>query len=134
MQNCVIFNDKVFDNIAGRDVREDKLLKVEHGKPMIFGSEKNKGLVLKDFDLQVVTIGENGITEKDILVHDRYTDNIMLHTMLAKLVYPTVIGVIRSVKSATYDDLMEEQIEQVKAKSPIKCMDDLLNSGDTWEI
>ena len=134
LQNCVIFNDKIFEKITGKDVRDDKLVILEHGKPMIFGKEHNKGLVLKNFDLTVVTIGENGVTEDDILVHDRYTDNIMLHTMLAKMVYPTAIGVIRSVKYPTYDDLMEEQIQDVKSKSSIKCMDDLLNSGDTWEI
>lgn len=134
LQNCVIFNDKIFEKITGKDVRDDKLLILEHGKPMIFGKERNKGLVLKNFDLTVVTIGENGVSEDDILVHDRYTDNIMLHTMLAKLVYPTAIGVIRSVKYPTYDDLMEEQIQDVRSKNSIKCMDDLLNSGDTWEI
>lgn len=134
LQNCVIFNDKAFEDVVGKDVRDDKLLYLEHGKPMIFGKEKNKGLLLNNFDLQVVTIGENGVTEDDILVHDRYTDNIMLHTMLAKMVYPKAVGIIRSVKAPTYDDLMEEQIQDVKRKSKIKCMDDLFNSGDTWEI
>ena len=68
--NCVIFNDGAHGYLAEKETRTDRLIMLEHGKPMIFGKENNKGLVLNGFDLKVVTIGENGITEKDILIHD----------------------------------------------------------------
>ena len=70
MQNCVIFNDKVFSDYTAKENRLDNIITIEHGKPMIFGAENNKGLVLNGFKLEVVTIGENGVSEDDILVHD----------------------------------------------------------------
>lgn len=134
LQNCIIFNDKAFDAVGGKDVRDEIQLILEDGKPMIFGKDRNKGVRLNGRSLEVVTIGENGITENDILVHDQHNEDPGIHLMLAKSQYPIVLGVIRSAAAPTYDDLMEEQINAVKAQSPIKCMDDLLNSGETWEI
>lgn len=134
LQNCIIFNDKAFDSVGGKDVRDEIQLILEDGKPMIFGKDRNKGIRLNGRSLEVVNIGENGITEKDILVHDQHNEDPGIHLMLAKSQYPIVLGVIRSAAASTYDDLMEEQIKNVKAQSPIKCMDDLLNSGETWEI
>ncbi len=134
MQNCIIFNDKAHEGIVSKDIRDDMQLHLKHGERMIFGKEKNKGLRLNGTSLEAVTIGENGITENDILVHDQHQHDPGIHLMLAKLQHPVAMGVIRSAAYPTYDDLMEEQISQVKASSPIKCMDDLLNSGDTWEI
>lgn len=134
LQNCVIFNDKAFDGVGGKEVRDEIQLVLEDGKPMIFGKDNNKGLRLKGTSLEVVTIGEDGVTEKDILVHDQHNQDPGIHLMLAKLRYPVVFGVIRSAAAPTYDDLMEEQIKAVKAQNPIKCMDDLLHSGETWEI
>ena len=70
LQNCVIFNDGCFTQFTDKKVREDMQMFLEHGKPMIFGKERDKGLVLNGLKLEVVTIGENGVTESDILVHD----------------------------------------------------------------
>jgi 2-oxoglutarate ferredoxin oxidoreductase subunit beta len=87
--------------------------------------------------LEVVTIGENGITEEDLLIHDMYSQDPGIHLMLAKMqppYYPIALGVIRAAMFPTYDDLMEEQIDNAKKTSKITCVDDLLNSGDTWEI
>ena len=97
---------------------------------MIFGKEKNKGLRLKGFELEIVTIGENGVTEADILVHDAKT----LHFMLVRMEYPIVAGVIRSVDSEPYEKRLEKQVLEVERKSQFKTIDDLLLSGETWEI
>ncbi len=137
LQNCVIFNHGFYNHIVGKDVRDDNQIWLEHGKPMIFGKEKNKGLVIDGLKLKVVTIGEDGITEADILVHDEKEENPTLHMALINMQhpnFPTAFGVIRAVKKDTYDSLLEKQIEEVKAKSNILCMDDLLNSGETWTI
>ena len=134
LQNCVIFNDKVFAKYTAKENKEDALLYVEHGKPMIFGKDKNKGLKLNGFDLEVVTIGENGVTEDDILVHDAKMVNPALHFMLVRLEYPMVIGVIRSIDTDPYEKKLEKQVQEVEAKSPFKTIDDLLLSGETWEI
>lgn len=134
LQNCVIFNDKIHESIVGKDVRDDNVVMLEHGKPMIFGKERNKGLVLDGADLKVVTIGENGITEKDILVHDMTTKNPSIHYLLAKMTYPLAIGVIRCVDDATYETKLQEQVDNAVANTKIKTVDQLLHSGQIFEI
>jgi len=137
LQNCVIFNNGAHQKITDKEERENNQLWLEHGKPMIFGKDRNKGLVLDGLKLKVVTIGENGITEKDILVHDMYEEDLTLHSMLVNLnlpEYPVVFGIVRAVKAATYNDLLYEQIAEVQSKSSIKGMDDVFNSGSTWEV
>lgn len=139
LQNCVIFNDKTHALFAGdRATRAENTITLKHGEKMLFGSQKNKGLMLDGMKLKVVTVGENGITEDDILTHDAHEKDTTLHVMLAAMKYPdypVALGVIRSVEDdAVYDKKVAEQVEQVKADSKIKCMDDLLQSGATWEI
>ena len=111
---------------------------LEHGKPMIFGKNKDKGLRFSSTgELEVVEIGKNGVTEKDILVHDARNPNPFLHWMLVNMKapeFPVALGVIREVEAHTYDEALDEQIEEVKRISKIHCMEDLLNSGDTWEV
>ncbi|OJV20432.1 MAG: 2-oxoacid:ferredoxin oxidoreductase subunit beta [Bacteroidetes bacterium 41-46] len=135
--NCVIFNDKTHWNLIDREHRSDRTIVLKHGEPMIFGKDRDKGLVLDGIKLKVVKIGENGITEKDILVHDAHEENPGLHSMLIDMQYPdypVALGVIRAVKDTTYDDNVRDQIVEVRSKSPIQCMDDLLVSGATWEV
>lgn len=137
LQNCVIFNNGAHQKITDKEERENNQLWLEHGKPMIFGKDRNKGLVLDGLKLKVVTIGENGITEKDILVHDMYEEDLTLHSMLVNLNlpdFPVVFGIVRAVKAATYNDLLYEQTAEVQSKSSIKGMDDVFNSGSTWEV
>lgn len=137
LDNCVIFNDKAHAAITGKDVRDDHQLILEHGQPMIFGKERNKGIRLNKGKLEVVEIGKDGITEKNILVHDAYAQDPGIHLMLAKMQlpkFPVAMGVIRDTPSDTFNQLLEDQIETAQKASNIKCMDDLLNSGDTWEI
>ncbi|MGD0709560.1 MAG: 2-oxoacid:ferredoxin oxidoreductase subunit beta [Bacteroidales bacterium] len=137
LQNCVIYADGAYASITAKDVRDDRQLILKNGEPMIFGKNKNKGIHLQGTHLEVVEIGKNGITENDILVHDQYDQDPGIHLMLAKMappMYPIALGVIRSAMFPTYDDMVEEQITKAKATSSIKCVDDLLNSGDIWEI
>lgn len=137
LQNCVIFNNGTHKDVTDKEVRDDNQLWVEHGKPMIFGKNKDKGLVLRGKHFEVVKIGENGITEKDIFVHDETTEDTGVHIMLAQLrppEFPMVFGVIRAVKKPTYDQMFFAQQEEQMKVSPIKCVDDLLNSGETWEV
>jgi len=134
MQNCPIFNDGAYDEYTHKDVREDKQLFVEHGKPMIFGKEKNKGLKLNGLKLEVVTIGENGIKEEDILVHNAQEKDPTLHQMLVRLKYPLVTGIIRSFEEPTFEDREIEQTIKVKANSKFRNVDDLFFSGDIYQV
>ena len=134
LQNCPIFNDGAFAQYTDKNVREDKQLFVEHGKPMIFGKERDKGLVLNGLKLEVVTIGENGITEDDLLVHDAHSEDPTLHQMLVRSKYPMVTGIIRSFADVTFEEREAEITQQVKADSKFAKIDDLLFSGETYEV
>jgi 2-oxoglutarate ferredoxin oxidoreductase subunit beta len=87
-QNCNIFNDGAFDYFTERSVRQDKVLYLEDGKPMIFGKDRNKGIRMKGAHPEVVTIGENGITEADILVHNINLQDPSVAFMLARMEQP----------------------------------------------
>jgi 2-oxoglutarate ferredoxin oxidoreductase subunit beta len=137
LQNCVIFNDGVHDDITAKEVRDDRTIILKNGQPMIFGAEKNKGLILEGLKLKVVKLGEKGIIEKNILVHDAFEPNPGIQYMLANMKYPeypVALGVIRSVPGPTYDRSVEEQINEIQKTSEIKCMNDLLMSGSTWTV
>jgi len=137
LQNCVIFNNKTFADITARETRSENQIHLKHDQPMLFGKELNKGIILKGTKLEVVKIGENGIKEKDILVHDKYQWESGIQMLLATMAppkYPIALGVIRSITDFTYDDKMENIIKQEKENNPIKKMDDLLHSGKTWDI
>ena len=135
--NCVIYNDGAHSWVASREERADRTIVLKHGEPMLFGKENSKGLVLDGFDLKVVTLGENGITEKDILVHNAKTQNPAIHLLLATMSgpdMPIAMGVIRAVEEETYNDAVHNQIAEVQAKTDVKTFDDLVATYESWEM
>jgi len=134
LQNCVIFNDGCFTDVTDKEVKDDKQIYLEHGKPMIFGKNAEKGLVLRGLKLEVVTIGENGITEKDILVHDAKEKDPTLHQMLIRLAYPIATGIVRAFDDVTLEEREDELTKKIKAGSKYKKTDDLFFSGETYEV
>jgi len=137
LQNCVIFNDGVHDLISSKETRDDNQLFLEHGKPMLYGKLKNKGIRLNGLKLEAVVIGENGITEKDILVHNAKDPDPALHFLLVRMSLPELpvaMGVIRNVETNTYDSLMQDQLNLAKSKNKYKNLNEFFHSGDVWEI
>lgn len=138
LQNCVIYNDQTFGDITDRDHRDDRIIMLKHGEPMIFGKNHDKGLAMKDNQVAVVQLGENGASVDDLLVHDAHTEFAGIHLLLANMDYPdypVALGVIRSCESAkSYDVKMEEQIDVIREKSKINNIYDLMHSGSTWEV
>ena len=137
--NCVIFNDKTHANFAAdKATRAENTITLRHGEKMLFGKAMNKGLVFENMRLKVVTVGEDGYTMDDVLTHDAHCQDTTLHNMLAAMKwpeYPVAVGIIREVEDENvYDQRVEQQLADVKASSKIQCMDDLLRSGETWEI
>ena len=135
--NCVIFNDGAHGWLAEKENRADRTITLEHGKRMIFGKEGNKGLVLDGLNLKVVSIGENGVTENDILVHDASTEDTTLHLKLAMMEgpeMPIAMGIIRDVTEESYDAAVEAQIAEVQANSKVKTFDDLIATCEQWEM
>jgi 2-oxoglutarate ferredoxin oxidoreductase subunit beta len=138
LQNCVIFNDKTFaDFAADKDAREENTIVLKHGERMIFGKNRDKGLIQIGNKLMVVRIGEGGVTEQDILIHNAHEPNPGVHMMLVNMdypKYPVALGVIRDVADLTYDDNVCEQVDNVKSNRTLGSVDELLRSGNTWEI
>jgi len=117
--------------------RAERIIVLEHGKPMIFGKNRDKGLVLDGFNLKVVTIGEGGMTESDVLVHNATCEDSTLHMKLAIMEgpdMPIAMGVIRAVEEETYNAAVEAQIAEVQAKSKVKTFDDLIDTCEQWDM
>src|SRR3954465_4362589 len=119
-QNCNIFNDAAFEYFADKAVRSDNMIYLEHGQPMVFGKNRDKGIRMNGARPEVVTIGENGVTVDDLLVHDIHQKDPSVAFMLARMEYPEFpqpVGIFRSVERPTYEDLMAEQISAAVNKS-----------------
>ena len=137
LQNCVIFNDKTHGEITNKATANDHQIHLEHGKPMLFGENLQKGLRLNGLKPEVVTIGENGISLDDILVHNAHEKDNTLHNLLIKMAlpeFPVALGIIRQVEAPTYSDFLNHQEILAREKSKVTTMDELLNSGATWEV
>lgn len=137
LQNCVIFNDKTHAYITDKEHRADRTVVLRHGEKMIFGNNRDKGLILNGLSLKVVTIGKDGFTEKDILTHDATNPDPGVHMMLASMdgpEFPVAMGVIRNVKDITYDDGVRDQVLEVMKTAKIHNVQELLYSGETWEV
>jgi 2-oxoglutarate ferredoxin oxidoreductase subunit beta len=134
--NCVIFNDSIHKSITEKAFRADKTVFLRHGEKMLFGQEQEKGLVLDGLKLKAVTIGQDGYTLDDILVHDAHEKDVTLHMMLALMKddLPVATGVIRDVEAPVYDASVAQQISDVQARKPVRKLHDLLMSGEIWEI
>lgn len=135
-QNCNIFNDGAFKNFAERDVREERMLVLEHGKPLIYGKNRDKGLRLKGTKLEVVQLG-NGITEADLLVHNEHDSDSILAYLISGMSYPEYpvpMGVFRQILKPTYDSLLAGQVQASQDRLGKGDLEKLLNSGDTWTV
>ena len=139
LQNCNIFNDGAWFDLTEKEARSEHVVQLEHGKPLIYGKNRDKGIRLNGMELEVVHLGNgNGLTEKDVLVHDEHHPNpayaFLLAQMEEKPGFPTPIGVLRSWDRDRYEDVMSKQIQDVIAKRGPGDLAKLLDSGDTWEV
>jgi 2-oxoglutarate/2-oxoacid ferredoxin oxidoreductase subunit beta len=133
-QKCVIFNADAWDGLDDRRLRDDNILYLEHGKPMVFGKDLDKGIRLNGFKPEIVHLG-NGITEADLIVHDETSMELAyILSNMEQPDYPAPLGVIRRVEKLTYTDGLMAQIEQAKAKSGVGDLKKLFHSVDTWTV
>ena len=135
-QNCVIFNDDAFKYASDKSVRADNTILLQHGKPVVFGKNRDRGIRLNGLELEVVRLGD-GVTEKDLVVHDESTENPTLANLLARMVYPDMpecLGVLRAVERPTFDEQLRQQNEKaVKAKGRGR-LEGLFTSDDMWTV
>ncbi|MCC6419266.1 MAG: 2-oxoacid:ferredoxin oxidoreductase subunit beta [Gemmataceae bacterium] len=132
-QNCNIFNDGAYAAFADKEVRQERMVYLEDGKPLRFGKEMEHGIRLNGFRPEVVIDAGSGA---DLLVHDAKTPDPTLANILVRMDYPDFpvpVGVFRSVDAPTFEDLLQEQVDQARAKDPGD-FEELLRSGETWEV
>ena len=134
-QNCNIFNDGAFSNQTDREKKADTVLILENDEPMLFGSDKNKGIRLDGNKPKVIEIGDKWSID-DVLVHDEsdYVIASLLSNMTYQSEFPDPIGVLYAVESDTYEDTMVAQLNQAVKKKSNGTVQDLLNTGDTWVV
>jgi 2-oxoglutarate ferredoxin oxidoreductase subunit beta len=137
LQNCIVYNDGVYSSFTDKDKVADGQIICEHGKPLLFGKEKEKGLRMKEgkMELEIVTLGEGGVTEDDILLHDE--TNRPLALMLAGMqppLFPVAMGVIFRDPAPAYEVAVHEQIAEMTEKSPAVPLNELLHRGKTWTV
>ncbi len=134
-QNCNVFNDGAFEYATGRDTKSDTTIELEHGKPLIFGKNRDKGIRLNGIQPEVVELGK-GISEDDLLFHDEKAPEATLAYLLSRMTqpeFPEPIGVFRAVDAPRYEERLNEQIAaaQKRSKGDLKT---LFNSGETWTV
>lgn len=138
LQNCVIFNDNIHSAVASRQEREENTILLKHGEKMLFGKDNSRGIVRDEWSLKAITIGQDGYTLEDVLVHDAHREDAHLHLCLGLMApannLPIALGVIRDVQAPVYEEELEMQIEQEKAKSPNMKLVDFLNTKNSWEM
>ena len=132
LQNCNIFNDGAWGRLTNKETKADSVIALEHGKPLLFGKNRDKGIKLgPDGRLQIVALG-NGVSEADILVHDER--NRPLAYMLAHLESPTPIGVFHVEERAVYEEAMAAQLAAARQKQGEGDVNSLLRRGETWTV
>ena len=135
-QNCKIFNDGVFEYATDKSTKADNTLFLEHGKPLLFGKDRTRGIRLHGLDPEIVALG-NGITVDDLLIHDEKAEEPSLAYLLSRMVYPRFpecIGVFRCVERPTYDDAVNKQVEDLQRGKGRGKLEDLYASDDTWVV
>jgi len=137
-QNCIVYNDGAYADFTERDVAADTQLHLEHGKPMIFGKEKERGIRIKPgtLDLEVVRLGEGGVSEADLLVHDE--TNRTMAFLLAQMEppgFPMALGVLYCNPAPAYEMQVIAQIEEArKRQGSAADINALLRRGSTWKV
>lgn len=135
-QNCVIFNNKTFDSVTSRDVKDDQVLLLEEGKPLIFGSDRKRGIRLNGLDPEIVDLGED-VSEEDLLVHQPKSPNSAYANLLAQMTYPTFptpVGILRQLEGReTYEDALIQQVDQAQSQGAGN-LQELLTGKNSWVV
>ncbi len=137
LQNCVIFNNGIHNHITDREFRAERTIHLRDGEKMLFGKDMERGLVRDGFLLKAVTVGQDGYTLDDVLVHDAHTPSNFLHQQLAMMDgydLPLAIGVIRDVEAPVYNEEVDKQVAEVRARKGFSSLRDMVLASETWTV
>jgi 2-oxoglutarate ferredoxin oxidoreductase subunit beta len=135
-QNCLIFNDEAFKYASDKSIKMDNMVYLEHGKPLIFGKDRDWGVRLNGLELEKVRLGA-GVTEADLLVHDESVESPTLAGLLSRMVHPAMpecLGVLRCVERPTFDEQLRQQKKTAMDKKGRGTLDALFASDDMWTV
>jgi 2-oxoglutarate ferredoxin oxidoreductase subunit beta len=137
-QNCIIFNDKIFEYATDKKVKADNLLYLEQGKPMIFGSNNDKGVRFntQTMAMEVVEL-KDGVDASQLVKHDEKVAEPTVANMLARLAapqFPEVMGVLRDVQRPTFDDVAQKLVSDAIKKQGPGDLAKLFRNDDTWVV
>ena len=137
-QNCNIFNDGAFELLTDKKTKDDHVLFLENGKPMIFGKEKNKGIKLDGINPVVVDLTDGKNSVDDLWVHDEMDKNTFRAHIISQFTemdgFPTPVGVLRQELKSTYENDLHAQLEEAKKIKGEGDLRKLLFSGNMWEV
>jgi 2-oxoglutarate ferredoxin oxidoreductase subunit beta len=135
-QDCQVYNHGAYGFASEPKTKLDHVLYLEHGQPMVFGKDRDKGIRLNGTTPEVVELGD-GITEDDLLVHDERTLEPTLAYLLSRMHYPEFpepVGIFRAIEQPTYEDLLFNQLQEVTERLGTGDLEQLLHAGDTWTV
>jgi 2-oxoglutarate ferredoxin oxidoreductase subunit beta len=136
-QDCNVFNAGAFDYASKKGEKEDNIVYLEHGKPLIFGKDRDKGIRLNAYGRPEVVALSSGISEDDLLFHDEKAEDPSLAFLLAQMrhpEFPEPLGVFRNVERLVYDEAVRNQVNAAREQLGNGNLDALFNSGDTWIV
>lgn len=136
-QDCNVYNHMAFEYASDRQIKADHIVYLEHGKPLIFGKDRDKGVRLNGWTPETVQLGAGGVAADDLIHHDEKTPNPTLAFILSRMSYPHLpepMGVFRDVEMAPYETLMSDQIRAAREQRGPGDLDTLFNAGDTWLV
>lgn len=136
LQNCIIFNDGAFEDVTNRETRDDNTLVLEHGKPLIFGKEKNKGIRMNGLEPEVVELGKGGIKESDLVIHNEQNPSPAYSFLLSRFErpkFPVPLGVFRAIQKPTYDELIESQVVRYQKEKKAD-LNKLIEGPNPWSV
>ena len=135
-QDCAVYNRRAYEFASDRKTKLDNVLYLEHGRPMIFGKHRNKGIRLNGTTPEIVELGK-GITIDDLLIHDERASQPTLAYLLSRMHFPEFpepLGIFREVEAPTYEDLLMGQIDAATKKLGEGTLETLFDAGGTWTV
>ena len=135
-QNCVVLNPTAWKHTTDSEVRDDNIVFLEEGQPLIFGLDRNQGIRMNGTEPEIVYL-DNGTSKDELVVHREGRENASYAYMLSRMEYPLMplpFGVLRAVEKPSYTDMMFDQIAAATAQKGRGDLEALFNSGDTWVV
>ena len=137
-QNCVVFNPTAWDHTTDPDVRDDNILYLEEGQPLVFGKNRDRGLRMRGGDVEVVPVGSgDGTGEEELIIHREGLENTSYVYMLSRMDFPDFpvpFGILRAVEKPTYSGQLNDQVEEAIARKGAGDLAELYHSADTWVV